>query len=230
MSPECMTAVCVTQKYLAGHDGSEGVLCVGIAQERATVWTSTRRRNPLTGATYDWLKKTSKLVNHIYWYCFDDDFGPFLLRVCTLHLLPVQCPADRQRQPLGTATGEQGGQRVHPARQRVRRLRRRRRVAGDLRELRRRTHRGAADQMAAAAAAAVHRGRREPRRLLLPARPRSGGVLLDPHARQAGVGADIPRAREQPSTSAIPRWLTPSARWRLGVVRNQSSMINRICL
>ena len=73
----------VTQKYLAGHDGSEGVLYVGIAQERATVWTSTRRRNPLTGATYAWLKKTSKLVNHIYWYCFDEDFGPFLLRVCT---------------------------------------------------------------------------------------------------------------------------------------------------
>lgn len=73
----------VTQKYLAGHDGSEGVLYVGIAQERATVWTSIRRRNPLTGVTYAWLKKTSKLVNHIYWYCFDDDFGPFLLRVCT---------------------------------------------------------------------------------------------------------------------------------------------------
>lgn len=73
----------VTQKYLAAHDGSEGVLYVGIAQERATVWSSMRRRNPLTGATYAWLKKTSKLVNHIYWYCFDDDFGPFLLRVCT---------------------------------------------------------------------------------------------------------------------------------------------------
>lgn len=73
----------VTQKYLAGHDGSEGVLYVGIAQERATVWTSIRRRNPLTGTTYAWLKKTSKLVNHIYWYCFDDNFGPFLLRVCT---------------------------------------------------------------------------------------------------------------------------------------------------
>ncbi|ORW80886.1 hypothetical protein AWC22_17565 [Mycobacterium riyadhense] len=74
----------VTQKYLAGHDGSEGLLYVGIAQERAAVWTSTRRRNPLTGlTTYAWLNKTSKLVNHVYWYCFDDDFGPFLLRVCT---------------------------------------------------------------------------------------------------------------------------------------------------
>jgi DNA-binding transcriptional ArsR family regulator len=73
----------VTQKHLAAHDGSEGVLYVGIAQERATVWTSTRRRNPLTGVTYAWLKKTSKLVNHVYWYCVDDDFGPFLLRVCT---------------------------------------------------------------------------------------------------------------------------------------------------
>ena len=99
----------VTQKYLAGHDGSEGVLYVGIAQERATVWTSTRRRNPLTGATYAWLKKTSKLVNHIYWYCFDDDFGPFLLRVCTYFPFNAQLIVNgnhwAQRQASKAGTG-----------------------------------------------------------------------------------------------------------------------------
>lgn len=99
----------VTQKYLAGHDGSEGVLYVGIAQERATVWTSTRRRNPLTGATYAWLKKTSRLVNHIYWYCFDDDFGPFLLRVCTYFPFNAQLIVNgnhwAQRQASKAGTG-----------------------------------------------------------------------------------------------------------------------------
>lgn len=73
----------VTQRYLAVHDGSEGVLYVGTAQERAVVWTASRRRNPATGASYVWLRKATRMVNYLYWYCFDEDFGPFLLRVCT---------------------------------------------------------------------------------------------------------------------------------------------------
>ena len=73
----------VTQKYLAGHDGREGVLFVGKAQEKARVISSTRRRNPSTGATYAWLVHTSVLVNHFYVYCFDDDFGPFFLKFCS---------------------------------------------------------------------------------------------------------------------------------------------------
>jgi hypothetical protein len=36
--------------YLAGHDGSERVLFVGKAQEKTSVISSTRRRNPDTGA------------------------------------------------------------------------------------------------------------------------------------------------------------------------------------
>ena len=73
----------VTQRYLACHDGSERVLYVGIAQERARAWTATRRVNPATGASYTWLKQATRMVNHVYWYCYDADFGPFLLRVCT---------------------------------------------------------------------------------------------------------------------------------------------------
>lgn len=73
----------ITGQYLAGHDGSEGVLYVGTAQERAHVWTATRQVNPDTGAPFTWLDKTTKLVKYFYFYCFDADFGPFLLRVCT---------------------------------------------------------------------------------------------------------------------------------------------------
>jgi hypothetical protein len=73
----------VTQEYLADHDGSEGVLFVGRAQEKARVISSVRRRNPATGAAYAWLVHTNVLVNHFYVYCFDDDFGPFFIKFCS---------------------------------------------------------------------------------------------------------------------------------------------------
>jgi hypothetical protein len=73
----------VTQAYLAGHDGAQGVLFVGRAQEKARVISSVRRRNPVTGSTYAWLVHTNALVNHFYVYCFDDDFGPFFIKFCS---------------------------------------------------------------------------------------------------------------------------------------------------
>jgi hypothetical protein len=73
----------VLHEYLQGHDGSEGVLFVGRAQEKTRVISSTRRRNPVTGAAYAWLVHTSAMVNHFYVYCFDDDFGPFFLKFCS---------------------------------------------------------------------------------------------------------------------------------------------------
>ena len=73
----------LTQQFLADHDGREGVLYVGRAQEKARVISSTRRYDRQTGITYAWLKHTSVLVNHFYLYCVDDDFGPFFLKFCS---------------------------------------------------------------------------------------------------------------------------------------------------
>ena len=42
-----------------------------------------KRRNPETGVTYPWIVKSTAMVNHFYFYCLDDDFGPFFLKVCT---------------------------------------------------------------------------------------------------------------------------------------------------
>jgi hypothetical protein len=73
----------VTQRYLAGFTGTEGVLYVGRAQERAAVWR-TQRRYAADGSSYAWLVKTSgALVNYFYFYCVDADFGPFFLKFCT---------------------------------------------------------------------------------------------------------------------------------------------------
>jgi hypothetical protein len=72
----------VTQRYLAGFTGTEGVLYVGRAQEKATVWR-TQRRYHADGSSYAWLVKTSALVNYFYFYCVDADFGPFFIKFCT---------------------------------------------------------------------------------------------------------------------------------------------------
>ena len=72
----------VTQRYLADFTGTEGVLYVGRAQEKATVWR-TQRRYHADGSSYAWLVKTSALVNYFYFYCVDADFGPFFLKFCT---------------------------------------------------------------------------------------------------------------------------------------------------
>jgi len=73
----------IAHHYLAASDGTEGVLFVGRAQERTPVFRTEKRRNPLTGATYPWIVRSSAMVNHFYFYCLDDDFGPFFLKFCT---------------------------------------------------------------------------------------------------------------------------------------------------
>jgi hypothetical protein len=73
----------VTQAYLAGHDGSQRVLYVGRAQEKASVVRTERRYDARTGASYAWLVKATALVNHFYFYCFDTDFGPFFIKFCS---------------------------------------------------------------------------------------------------------------------------------------------------
>jgi len=70
----------VAQAYLAGHDGSEGILFVGRAQEKTTVYRTEKRVNRDTGKAYPWLVTASALPNHFYFYGLDDDFGPFFFK------------------------------------------------------------------------------------------------------------------------------------------------------
>ncbi len=73
----------VMQAYLAHHDGSEGVLFVGRAQEKAAVYRTERRVSKSTGKAYPWLARTTAMVNSSYFYCFDKDFGPFFIKFCS---------------------------------------------------------------------------------------------------------------------------------------------------
>ena len=72
----------VAKEYLAGHDGGECILFVGVAKEKARVWRTSRRRDPATGKRYPWLYQDQAMVNHWYFYGFDADFGPFFVKFC----------------------------------------------------------------------------------------------------------------------------------------------------
>jgi hypothetical protein len=75
----------VAHRYLtaaAGPDGTvpEGILFVGRAQEKTSVFRTQQRRNPVTGARYIWLVRDTAMINQFYFYGYDDDFGPFFLK------------------------------------------------------------------------------------------------------------------------------------------------------
>ena len=71
-----------TQAYLRRSGGGEGVLYVGVAQEKARVLRTERRHDPARGP-YPWLAPSTAMVNHYYVYAVDDDFGPFFLKFCS---------------------------------------------------------------------------------------------------------------------------------------------------
>ena len=73
----------VAAKYRAGFRGEEGLLFVGKAQEKVSVFRTQRRKNPTTGASYAWLYRSTAMVNQYYFYALDRDFGPFFLKFCS---------------------------------------------------------------------------------------------------------------------------------------------------
>jgi hypothetical protein len=73
----------LAREVLARFTEPEGVLFVGRAQEKAGVWRTQRRYNPVTGGSYAWLVRASAFINFFYFYCVDPDFGPFFLKFAT---------------------------------------------------------------------------------------------------------------------------------------------------
>jgi hypothetical protein len=72
----------VAAEYRASFQGTEGVLFLGKAQEKVSVFR-TEKRTDAAGKKYPWIIKSTAMVNQLYFYCMDDDFGPFFLKFCT---------------------------------------------------------------------------------------------------------------------------------------------------
>jgi hypothetical protein len=61
----------IANQRRAAFTQNEGVVFVGKAQEKCTVYRTEKRRNPRTRKTYAWIVKSTALVNHYYFYCLD---------------------------------------------------------------------------------------------------------------------------------------------------------------
>ena len=61
----------------------DGVLFIGKAQEKAFLPRVTKTQSNTTGNSIPWPAKRTAMVNHFYFYCVDDDFGPFFIKYCS---------------------------------------------------------------------------------------------------------------------------------------------------
>jgi len=60
---------------------TEGVVFIGRAQEKVSVWATTRRRDA-EGRSYPWIVREGRVVTQWYFYCYDRCAGPFFLKYC----------------------------------------------------------------------------------------------------------------------------------------------------
>src|SRR5437899_2646928 len=65
----------VAQQYLAAFTGDEGVLFIGKAQEKASVFRTDKRRNA-DGSTYPWIYRSTPPVTHYSVSILDRDSAP----------------------------------------------------------------------------------------------------------------------------------------------------------
>src|SRR5580765_3256379 len=72
----------VAAEHHARFDRTEGIVFLGKAQEKASVFR-TEKRTDAAGKKYPWIVKSTAMVNQLYFYCLDEDFGPFFLKFCT---------------------------------------------------------------------------------------------------------------------------------------------------
>jgi hypothetical protein len=178
----------VAQQFLARFTGTEGVLFVGRAQEKALVWRTQRRYNQ-AGEPYAWLLRSTAFINYFYFYCVDEDFGPFFVKFSTYFpytgKLCINGHEWAKRQAAKAGIGFEALDNGFAAVDDVAAVQA---ICDSLGP-----EQIAAAQVAGDPAQPVHR-RRRGRRLPLRAVDPAGGVLADPDAGCAGVRADLLRA------------------------------------
>jgi hypothetical protein len=78
----------VAQSYLAAFEGDEGVLFIGKAQEKASVFRTEKRRD--ASGVYPWIIRSTAMVNHYYVYILDRDFGLLFIKFCSYFPYPAK--------------------------------------------------------------------------------------------------------------------------------------------
>jgi len=79
----------VFQQKLRHFKKAEGVVFVGVAQEKVRVPRTTRKATP-SGGTIPWIVYATAMINCYYFYCLDRDFGPFFLKFSSYFPYPAK--------------------------------------------------------------------------------------------------------------------------------------------
>jgi hypothetical protein len=78
----------LVEPYRAQFSGPDGVVLIGVAQERAKAWRGVKRvRDGYVTFDYVW---TTVYVNHYYVYFIDPEWGPGFLKVCGYAPYPLK--------------------------------------------------------------------------------------------------------------------------------------------
>src|ERR1700736_2762480 len=79
----------IVTTYRANSTGNNGVVIIGVAQEKARAFKAQKRRLPQGGVTFDFTRQ-SVAVNHYYFYVQDQDWGPAFIKVGTYVPYPIK--------------------------------------------------------------------------------------------------------------------------------------------
>jgi len=72
----------IMKDHLAVAGDGDQVLFIGRAQEKARLFR-TEKRHRDDGTAYPWIVQATGMVNHFYFYCLDQDFGPLFIKYCS---------------------------------------------------------------------------------------------------------------------------------------------------
>ena len=72
----------LAQSYRATFAGTDGVVFIGTAQEKANSFKANQRKGPGNKVGFDYARQVV-YVKHYYFYLQDEDFGPGFIKVCT---------------------------------------------------------------------------------------------------------------------------------------------------
>jgi len=87
---ECKEDVARPYQLAAAREGRCGVVLVGKAQERVSAWVGHQDRNPRSGRRVRFsYSRQSRVPDHWYFYLWDDDWGPVLVKMCPFAPYPL---------------------------------------------------------------------------------------------------------------------------------------------
>lgn len=70
----------ITRERLGGFTQTEGVLYIGVAQEKFSTFRVSQKVNTDTGNPFPWLMRSTVMCNQYYFYIVDEDFGPLFIK------------------------------------------------------------------------------------------------------------------------------------------------------